>query len=294
MPGGARPPLRCDVTAMEEDLFTNAAHGRLGDFSLLEAALVASGVGDRPKLEYYRRQVAQWADALKRSAAVRGTPRQQAQVIFEFLHRRVLTGGYHLPCTDLREAIDHGRFNCVSASVLFNCLAGEFGLDVCGLECPGHAMSRLHGAQGTLDIETTCPRWFQLREAKDRGRVREVSDVELVAMIYYNRGVDLLGEKRFAEAAAANAKALWLYPANATARGNLLATLNNWAIELGSTAQYTDAAELLRLGLAVEPGYEPFRLNYAHLCRQWASHRRTADQADEAAPLPGDLTPPAP
>ena len=35
-------------------------------------------------------------------------------------------------------------------------------------------------------------------------------------MIYYNRGVDLLAEKRFAEAAAANAKALRLDPTNAT------------------------------------------------------------------------------
>jgi tetratricopeptide (TPR) repeat protein len=111
-------------------------------------------------------------------------------------------------------------------------------------------------------------------------RSREVSDVELLAMIYYNRGVDLLGEKRFAEAAAANAKALRLAPSNATARGNLLVTLNNWAIELGTTAHYAEAADLLRLGLAIEPGYQAFRLNYAHLHRQWARQLH--------------LTPPAP
>ena len=67
----------------------------------------------------------------------------------------------------------------------------------------------------------------------DRSKAREVSPIQMAAMIYYNRGVDLLAEKRFAEAAAANAKALRLDPANATARGNLLATINNWSIELG-------------------------------------------------------------
>ena len=41
---------------------------------------------------------------------------------------------------------------------------------------------------------------------------RQVSPIQLAAMIYYNRGVDLLGEKRFAEAARANAKALRLIP----------------------------------------------------------------------------------
>jgi tetratricopeptide (TPR) repeat protein len=344
-------PLAYSLTALERRLFADAGAapsvvtGRLDEFPLLDAALVASGVDDPLVLAHYRRQWGQWVDALKRSGAVRGAPCRQARAIFEFLHARVLTGGYSLPCTDLREAIDRGRFNCVSASVLFQCLAGEFGLEVCGLEAPGHVMSRLRTAGGPLDIETTCPRWFQRLDPPQAGaglrtadatdqsppaattggpgapfvpqdvprnapldsaamdpaptreaseplatrhsslvtravRTREVSDVELLAMIYYNRGVDLLGEKRFAEAAAANAKALRLAPGNATARGNLLVTLNNWAIELGSTAHYAEAADLLRLGLAIEPGYQAFRLNYAHLHRQWARQL--------------DLTPPAP
>jgi tetratricopeptide (TPR) repeat protein len=296
-------PLHYSLTPLEQRLFADAADGRLHDFSLLEAALVASGVDDPASLAHYRRQVDRWVESLRRSGAVRGTPRQQARAIFEFLHRNVLTGGYSLPCTDLRQTIDRGRFNCVSASVLFECLAAEFGLKVCPLESPGHVMCRLDEGEGTLDIETTCPRWFQLLDhppkpaathasesRKDSGRTREISDVELVAMIYYNRGVDLLGEKRFAEAAASNAKALRLAPSNATARGNLLATLNNWAIELGSTAHYAEAAELLRLGLAIEPGYEAFRLNTTHLHRQWAQQLQSAPPAAAAA----HLTPPSP
>ena len=80
-----------------------------------------------------------------------------------------------------------------------------------------------------------------------------------MATIYYNRGVDLLAEKRFADAAAANAKAVRLDPQNATAKGNFLATINNWAIDLGTSGEYEKAAELLRLGLAADPGYDAFR-----------------------------------
>lgn len=215
------------------------------------------------------------------------------------MHRRVLTGGYALECTDLRQSLDHGRFNCVSASVLFNCLAERFGLDVVGLEIPGHAMSRLRLGGQKFDIETTCPRWFQLADDpkkqaelvektlgrlpnKDRRQTREVSPIELTAMIYYNRGVDLLGEKQFAEAAAANAKAVRLDPSNATARGNFLATLNNWAIDLGNAQRYAEAAELLRQGLAIEPGYETFSVNYVHLCRQWVDRLCVAGRFDQA------------
>ena len=305
---------------LEERLFADAANGHFDRLTLLEAALVASGVDDPADLTRYRAQVAGRVEDLRRSGTVCGTPRQQAQAIFEFLHRRILTGGYRLECTDLRHALDHGRFNCVSATVLFNCLAGEFGLKVCGLETPGHAMSRLQTPDAPLDIETTCPRWFQLLDrpqkqaelvektlgrlpAKDRpasrpGTVpafaqrkrdcplpREISAVELMAMIYYNRGVDLLGEKRFPEAAAANAKSMRLDPSNATARGNFLATLNNWAIDLGTSGRYGEAAELLASGLQIDPTYEAFGLNYVHVYRQWTAHLCAAGEFDQALGL---------
>ena len=231
--------------------------------------------------------------------SVAGTERRRAEAVFNFLHRALLVGGYRLECTDLRRTLDEGHFNCVSASVLFNCLAAEFGVSAGGLETPGHAMSRLHLADGPLNVETTCPRWFQLldhpqeqaaavaktrgsRPARDPRSLREVSPVQLTAMIYYNRGVDLLAEKNFAAAAEVNARALRLDPANATARGNFLATINNWAIELGSVSHYAEAAGLLRLGQRIEPGYEAFAANFVHLYGQWADDLCAAGRFDEA------------
>jgi tetratricopeptide (TPR) repeat protein len=227
------------------------------------------------------------------------TQRRQAEAVLDFMHRRVLRGGYDLAATDPRVVLDEGRFNCVSATVLFNYLAGQLGLNCRGLEMPSHAMSRVMLVEGAIDVESTCPRWFHLADSPreqaaaasgaigaaawaDRSKAREVSPIQLAAMIYYNRGVDLLAEKRFAEAAAVNAKSLRLDPASATARGNLLATINNWSIQLGDAGQFAEAVALLRRGLAIDPTFEAFGQNYIHVHHQWVEQLCREGRFDEA------------
>jgi tetratricopeptide (TPR) repeat protein len=119
----------------------------------------------------------------------------------------------------------------------------------------------------------------------DKAKLREISPIQLTAMIYYNRGIDFLAEKRFADAAAANAKALRLDPLNSTARGNFLATINNWAIDLGNTGDYARAADLLRQGLAFDPHYEAFALNFVHVHHQWSQELCKEGKYSEAVEL---------
>ena len=53
------------------------------------------------------------------------------------MHARLLRGGYQIDATDLAGVLEEGRFNCVSASVLYCYLAGRFGLDArVGWSCP--------------------------------------------------------------------------------------------------------------------------------------------------------------
>ncbi len=289
------------LNVLERQLFADAADGRWDEHSILAAALIASGVDDREHLDDYVARVAALITELRQSAELNGTERQQAQAVLEFLHRRILHGGYQIDCTDLRIALDEGRFNCVSASVLFHCVAEQVGLQVHGLEVPGHAMSRLVLGDGVLDVETTCPTWFRLLgdpqkqaavvaktlgdSAAGSGKPAErrvVSAVELVATIYYNRGVDLLGQRQYAQAVSANAKALRLDPFNSTAEGNLLASLNNWAIAMGSAGRYPEAVRLLELGLALDATYPTFRTNYVHVYHQWIAELLAKGRRDEA------------
>jgi len=280
--------LQGDLSALERGLFADAADGRWDEHCLLTAALIASGVTDARALNRYQARFDELTAELEELGLASRSPRRRAQAIYEAMHRRFLTGGYQVDATDLALVLDRGRFNCVSASVLYHCLAARFGLSVCGVEVPGHAMSRLHLPDGPLDIETTCPGWFRLidhpekqaellqktigvqgAEGSSPEKRREVSDVELVATIYYNRGVDLLAQKRFAEAVVANAKALRLDPSSTTARGNLLATINNGAVEAASAGRHAEAVGLLRQGIALDRRYETFRVNYVHVHSQW-------------------------
>jgi tetratricopeptide (TPR) repeat protein len=270
---------------LERRLFDDAEDGRLDFFSPLDAALIASGEDKFPRLRHYEEKLAAWIAELRSSIAPNDLAEKNAERVFDFLHRRALRGGYRLECTDLRAAFDEGRYNCVSASVLFNGLAEGVGLNCKGLEAPGHAASRVFLPQGPLDLETTCPRWFEIlrdpakrdevglesgRLSKcDRSQIREVTPIQMAAMIYYNRGVDYLNEKRFAEAAAVNAKSLRLDPENATAKGNFLATLNNWSIELCGSGRFAEAVELNETGAAFDPHYPPLHRNFAYLYRKW-------------------------
>ena len=227
------------LSALEVGLFADAADGSLDNHSLLAAALVASGVDDAKAVADYENQVAVLIERLRRSGKVSGSPREQVRAVFEFMHRELLYGGYRLDATDMTTVLREGRFNCVSSSVLFCCLCSRFGIAAEGLEIPGHAMTRVELPDGELRIEATCPQWFSLigdprrREELIRKTVggqvskaagkpdgfRGVSGVELIATIYYNRGVDLLGRREFAAAMAANCKAVRLDGSNNTAWG---------------------------------------------------------------------------
>jgi tetratricopeptide (TPR) repeat protein len=293
-------------SALEERLFGDAGDGRLDQFSPLGASLVAGGVEDGDTLRRYEQKAQSLADELRRSGTVAGTPRRQVEAIFEFLHRRVLRGGYDLSCTDLRRTLDAGRFNCISATVLFNYFAVVCGFECRGLEMPGHAMSRVVLSDGAVDVETTCARWFSAggrataavpraplphgayadSDANgDRAKAREVSPIQLAAMVYYNRGVDLLGQRRFSEAAVLNAKALRLDPANTLVRGNLLATLNNWSIALGDEGRFAEAIGLLRQGFVIDRTFAPLTQNFIHVHHQWIEHLCREGRVDEALAL---------
>jgi tetratricopeptide (TPR) repeat protein len=279
------PVLSSPLSKLEQRLFAKIQDGRFEHFSLLEAGLIAGGVKREDDLQHYCRRFDLLAELLRGSGKVQGTPHAQARAIFDFLHRNLLQGGYSLQASDLRQAFDHGRFNCVTATLLMNCLARRFELEAVALQLPGHALSRLTLPHETLDIETTCLKWFDRDpniKTEPGAQSRPINDVQLVATIYYNLGVDLLAEGRFADAAGANAKALRLDPNNATAKGNYLATINNWGIERAVAGDYPKAAELFHLGLATDSSYEAFHANYLRLYREWALHL-CREGRDEAA-----------
>ncbi len=282
------------LSPVEARMLADGAGGTFHRFSLIDAALVASGIERDADRARYRRKYALWRDAARRSIAAEPSPLRRAAALFAFMHRKILTGNYDAAATELTHPLDEGRFNCASATLLFTALATDCGLTVHAIERPRHAMCVLEIDGRRTDVETTCPNWFEIapavrRQAEialamrharddkmagggvsgdakigasstgDRAALgREIGPAALVAMIYYNRGVDRLRERRYAAAVSENLRALRLDPINETARGNLLAAIDNWALARSAAGDYRAAADLLARGLAIAPDHEPF------------------------------------
>ncbi len=147
------------VTSDEQRLLDDALDGRWDQHTLFAAALVASGADQQQQaqatLNYERLKA-----AIAQSIPTQEAPRNRAAALLRFLHHGVLRGGYDLRATAIHDCLAGGRFNCVSATVLFNCLAAEIGLQVQTLGYPNHARSVVIADGRAIEVETTCADWF--------------------------------------------------------------------------------------------------------------------------------------
>lgn len=269
-------------------------------YSLLEASIIASHPSKPEVASRLLQRYREIESRLLSQISPRDTKLQRAEKILTFMHRELLRGGYQLEQTTMENLFTNGRYNCVTATILYCCLGRAAGLEVKAVELPGHAMCWVKTEQGELDVETTCATWFQylddpdtrnrvihdlIRQAQadvNTAQVRPVTDRELIAKVYYNRGVDFLAEKNFSRALEANAIALLLDPSSATTKGNLLATMNNWSILLCHEGKYPQAAQLLREGIREEPDYATFRNNHVHVYHRWIEALYQAGHMQEA------------
>ena len=117
--------------------------------------------------------------------------------------------------TNLMAVLDTGRFNCVSSAVLYNVIARGLGLDVKAIEIPaqsfgeGHVFVVLYDGAKQIPIETTNANGFNVSDNMKKKNKREVGELGLVAIIYYNHGVSLGKENRFHEGACSPTFAPW-------------------------------------------------------------------------------------
>jgi tetratricopeptide (TPR) repeat protein len=267
------------VCALETRLLEDARDGRWDEHSLFAAALVAGGVTSETELRGTCDLFAVIAAELKSELRHSVIEEERAARALAFLHRRLLAGGYELGATELPRVLATGRYNCVSATVLFNCLAAEAGLNVGAVRLPNHTYSVIWDSSRPIRVEATCADWFAASEpprttlgggeemrflasSRSGGEVPDaISDVALVAMIYYNRGVESLKRASFRQAILLNRRALLLDPHNAQARGNLLSAINKQALSLAAQKQFQDATALVDEGLAIDPAHAALRHN---------------------------------
>src|SRR5205823_7622365 len=117
----------------------------------------------------------------------------------------ILTGPYDPAASDLRQTIAGGRFNCLSAVALYVDLCDTAELPIQVWLGRGHVFVQAATESGALILEPATPQWsdrsaVRRRTVFARSNVRQLTNVELLGKFYYNRGVELLQERQFAEA----------------------------------------------------------------------------------------------
>ncbi len=272
------PPVRAnELAATEQRLLADAADGSLDEFSLLEGALIASGVTDLEDVEHYSATFSHRVAEMVTAEDDEPTAAATAEQIYRFLHDEFLSGEYHSTCTEIDRALDDGDYNCVTATILYQCICQVHGLSPVAVATNTHVRSRLLDDQ-TFDVETTCREWFDVARRDPSSQTfrtkqqvtRPLSDVELLAKIYYNRGVSLLEKKAFEEAIALLHISRSLDPADLPTRENMAAGLNNWALAESDAGDFERAVELIEDGLRSDPEFAPLLANDVHVHQQWA------------------------
>lgn len=279
------PPaaLAREASYGEAELLADASDGRLDQFSLLDASLLASGVHDEAEFALaHRRLDALWLEVGEPLIA-KLSPDDQVKAIFSATHRLILTGKYKAECTEVQRTLESGDYNCVTATILYLELCRRHGLEGTAIAVPGHVYCRWQGD----DVQTTCKEWFDVREGRATSAVanaiakqlaaqtakpRELTNVQLLGKVYYNRGVSRLEQHDYAAAIALLKTSLQLDPNDEPARNNLLAAHNNWALQLCDQGDYTAAAAKLADGRAIDSQYVPLQTNDLYIHQKWVLH----------------------
>lgn len=280
-----------DWSALEEQLDADCRDGELQQHALVEAACIVSGVTSEAELQSlltaWEQACAAFAE--QDSCGSLADPAAKAGRLLQYLHGRVLTGRYQADCTHVTEALQGNAFNCVSATVLFQELSRRYGLPVRPIATPTHVLSSLPAPAGF--VETTRADGVRRSPAvgDDVRRytpdARPLSDVQLLAKIYYNRGVQALQRQDFVAAMQYLQRSCAWDPLDPQARCNWLAAVNNGALAELQSEQWATAAELVRTGLAVDPGHASLRANDVHIHQQWALALCAQGNCEQAAEL---------
>lgn len=270
----------------EARLLADAADGQLNDIGLLDAAIIAGGISDEAALASARRKLhSLWLEVGE--PLIEHLPqRDRPRAILSALHRLVLTGKYKSECTEVQCTLESGDYNCVTATVLYLELCRRHGLSGATVAIPAHVYCRLHG-KPDQDIQTTCRDWFEVQEGKSTNSAvsalarqiasqgvqpRELTDVQLLGKVYYNRGVSQLEVHDYAAAIPLLKTSLALDPQDQPARNNLLAAYNNWALALCDAGDFAAASDKLAVGRAIDDQYGPLQTNDLYVHQKWVLH----------------------
>ncbi|MEC8893336.1 MAG: transglutaminase family protein, partial [Candidatus Poribacteria bacterium] len=260
-------------------------------------ALIASGVTDG-EIPRYKKIVDKLVFDLNSDIETKQVSSEKdilAEFILGYLHRR-LFHQYFANQTKINKMLENRRFNCVSSSVLYTAICRNFGINITGLIVPDHVLVQLRTPTTKIDIETTIRYGFDPASKKEvldhLGKITgfvyvdqknykqrsEISDRQMISLIYSNRYKALNDQRHHAEATRV------LY-AGWQLADNLPRTLNTWEngisnyiISLDRLNRFSDALYVIDLITEKFPTLkQPTELHY-NIYLNWSYHALKAKQ----------------
>lgn len=226
-----------EISRLEEALLAG------DDTGLARAALVASGIGTAGELDGYFVGIGGLYREIAGDISGDSNDLDRARGIFDWLWRG-RPGRYESQGSfRLTEVIDaqaggcEGVGNCLGLTMLYNVLAGEFGLDVRAAHLEQafgrgpHVFTMLRIAGSTIDIENIMRDGFNYRGHCGIPGREEWADRQLVADVYHSVGNEFASSGEWERAIVEYEKAIRLYPGYVRAHLNKGIAL----VELGET-----------------------------------------------------------
>ncbi len=259
---------------IEVELLNDLRDGLLDDHTLTQAYLIAAGHVDETAIHAigvrYQSYVAQCGQLLAEEDELR----DQAAILFRFMHSEILRGQFEPDLYDLARTISDGHYNCLTATILFQSLCQRFSLPAQAIWQPAHVCCWLSETEYEgLAVETTTPKWHDALSAREPIAdvpARFLTQTELIAKVFYNRGVEAMHRRWFSTALSATCASCLLDSDDGQAQVNLRACLNNWALDAALAGDVAMARQLLETGMRFDPEHAPFARNQAFV--QHMSH----------------------
>jgi hypothetical protein len=254
--------------------------------SLVERMLVAEGASPQQRDAIVARLESLGVEAAHALAPI-NADRDRCIALHAWLHAHVLTGKFKPDCHRLSDAVSTGNFNCFTATALYTWFARECRLSATPVLAAAHVFVRVTcehsaGTSSAVDVETTCPGWFRAAPSQQRawlaaaigrqpGEPREISDTQLAGVYFYNQGVEAFRRRDFADAARLTGAAIRFDASNQPACDNLLAALNNLALQHAAAGETAEAERIVDFAMRIAGDRADLRATHRYLTQREAA-----------------------
>ena len=260
-------------------------------------ALLASGVQQKEMTRFKRSidSITRDLSVALETQKVSSQTIERAEFILHWLHSRFFRS-YKAKQTRLDTSLQNRDFNCVSSSVLYAIVCRKFAINITGVIVKDHAFSQLKLPTKKIDVETTIKYGFDPSTRKDIldqfGQLTgfayvpqrnyqarsEISDKQMISLIYSNRYKTLSDQNRHAEAARALHLGWHLAGDLPRNTNSWESGLSNYIISLDHAKRYSDALFVIEKSLDLFPYMkQPRQLRY-NVYVNWSYHLLKSNQ----------------